>query len=106
MATAEAVRALTADNIARLKSVSQKEAVAFQLSGSEALMAAARLARVNTGKPLIITFGGGAHGWGDGVAAEGLALGEERYACDVLTLTEQCETTAHVLYHAATRSPP
>ena len=99
VATAEAVRALTADNIARLKSVSQKEAVAFQLSGSEALMAAARLARVNTGKPLIITFGGGAHGWGDGVAAEGLALGEERYACDVLTLTEQCETTAHVLYH-------
>ena len=98
MATAEAVRALTADNIARLKSVSQKEAVAFQLSGSAALMAAARLARA-TREAADHHLGGGAHGWGDGVAAEGLALGEERYACDVLTLTEQCETTAHVLYH-------
>eukprot|EP00908_Phaeocystis_cordata_P023337 Transcript_5763.p2 GENE.Transcript_5763~~Transcript_5763.p2 ORF type:complete len:396 (-),score=213.56 Transcript_5763:275-1462(-) len=75
-----------------------KEVVHFHLSSAEALMAAARLARVNTGKPLLVVFGGGAHGWVDGGAAEGLALGEERYACDVLTLRDQCLATLAVLY--------
>ena len=89
--------ALAADNAARLRALSQKETVHFHLSGSEALQAAARLVRVNTGRPIIVTFGGGNHGWADGVAAEGLALGEERYACNVLTLRERSALTIAVL---------
>lgn len=73
------------------------ESVHFHLSGSEALQAAARLTRLNTGRPLLVTFGGGNHGWSDGVAAEGLALGEERYACNVLTLRERSAATLAVL---------
>jgi glutamate-1-semialdehyde 2,1-aminomutase len=87
--------------VARLKRLSGMEEVRFHLSGTEALVAAAHLARVNTGKPLIVTFGHGAHGWMDGGAhtgsAVGVALGEERYACDVLTLREMSAATLKVV---------
>jgi len=61
------------------------EQVRFHLSGSAALSSAVLLARVNTGRPMLLVFGGNAHGWTDGVAQEGIALGEVRYACDVIT---------------------
>ena len=89
--------ALAADNSSRLSTLSRKECVLFYLSAAEALQAAARLLRTNTGRPLLVTFGGGSHGWSDGVAASGLALGEERYACDVLTLRERSAATLAVL---------
>ena len=80
-----------------LRRITRKEEVHFHLSGSEALQAAARLVSAHTGRPLLVTFGGAAPGWSDGVMAEGLALGEERYACNVLTLRERCSATLAVL---------
>ena len=71
---------LAANNRGRMRALSRKDVVHFYLSGSEALQAAARLVRVNTGRPLLVTFGGCAHGWTESVPAEGLALGEERCA--------------------------
>jgi hypothetical protein len=79
-AEAMAVHAVRAEAARLLQRLAKKEAVHFYLSGSEALMAAARLCRANTGRPLLVVFGGAAHGWVDGGAAEGLALGEERWA--------------------------
>ena len=69
------------------------EVVRFHLSGTEALIAAARLVRTNTGRPLLATFGSAAHGWTDGMAAEGVSLGEERYACDVINLRDMSAAT-------------
>eukprot|EP00965_Chrysotila_dentata_P093283 3081485-Pleurochrysis_carterae.AAC.1 len=92
-----AARALGESNALRLCALSNKEVARFHTSATEALTTAARLARVNTGKPLLVAFGHGAHGWGDGVAAEGVALGDERYACDVLTLREMSAHTLKVL---------
>ena len=42
---------LVADNIALLKSVSHMDEVSFHMSGTEAVMAAVRLARFNTRPP-------------------------------------------------------
>ena len=60
--------ALAADNAARLRALSQKETVHFHLSRPEALQPR-RASSAST--PAIVTFGGGNHGWADGVAAEG-----------------------------------
>jgi len=96
-AGADDVASLAEANRAMLRRITRKEEVHFHLSGSEALQAAARLVRAHTGRPLLVTFGGAAPGWSDGVMAEGLALGEERYACNVLTLRERCSATLAVL---------
>ncbi len=92
------VAAVVADVKARLKSIAKLDEVRFHLSGAEALVAAARLARVNTGRPLLAAFGNGSHGWADGVSGMGVALGEERYACDVLTLREMSAATLKVVH--------
>ena len=47
------------------------------MSGTEAVMAAVRLARFNTGRKLIVCFAGAYHGWWDGVQP---GLGSERRA--------------------------
>jgi len=49
---------VVAKNIARLKAISGLEEVSFHMSGTEAVMAAARLARFNTGRKLIVCFSG------------------------------------------------
>src|SRR5499427_7475177 len=74
-----------ADNIARLKAVSQLDEVSFHMSGTEAVMAAVRLARFNTGRKLIVCFSGAYHGWWDGVQP---GLGSERPVDDCLTLKD------------------
>ena len=84
---------LASSNVAQLAALSQMEVVRFHLSGTEALIAAARLVRTNTGRPLLATFGSAAHGWTDGMAAEGVSLGEERYACDVINLRDMSAAT-------------
>ncbi len=76
---------IVADNIARLKSVSGLEEVSFHMSGTEAVMAAVRLARFNTRRTLIVCFSGAYHGWWDGVQA---GLGSERRLDDCLTLKD------------------
>ena len=76
---------VVAENIARLKSISKKDEVSFHMSGTEAVMAAVRLARFNTRKKLIVCFSGSYHGWWDGVQP---GLGSERDLTDCLTLKD------------------
>jgi glutamate-1-semialdehyde 2,1-aminomutase len=76
---------VVADNIALLKSVSKLDEVSFHMSGTEAVMAAVRLARFNTRRKLIVCFSGAYHGWWDGVQP---GLGSERAIGDCLTLKD------------------
>ena len=73
------------DNIAILKSISKLDEVSFHMSGTEAVMAAVRLARFNTRRKLIVCFAGAYHGWWDGVQP---GLGNERDLGDCLTLKD------------------
>jgi glutamate-1-semialdehyde 2,1-aminomutase len=76
---------IVADNIRILKSISKLDEVSFHMSGTEAVMAAIRLARFNTRRKLIVCFSGAYHGWWDGVQP---GLGSERSIDDCLTLKE------------------
>ncbi|MGE0679470.1 MAG: aminotransferase class III-fold pyridoxal phosphate-dependent enzyme [Candidatus Binatia bacterium] len=76
---------VVADNIALLKSVSHLDEVSFHMSGTEAVMAAVRMARFNTRKKFIVCFSGAYHGWWDGVQP---GLGSERDISDCLTLKD------------------
>ena len=76
---------VVAENIAMLRSVSNLDEVSFHMSGTEAVMAAVRLARFNARKKLIVCFAGAYHGWWDGVQA---GLGSERSIDDCLTLKD------------------
>jgi glutamate-1-semialdehyde 2,1-aminomutase len=76
---------VVADNIAVLKSISGLDEVSFHMSGTEAVMAAVRLARFNTRRKLIVCFSGAYHGWWDGVQP---GLGSERAIDDCLTLKD------------------
>lgn len=76
---------LVADNITRLNAISHKDEVSFHMSGTEAVMAAVRLARFNTRRQLIVCFSGAYHGWWDGVQP---GLGSERDIGDCLTLND------------------
>jgi glutamate-1-semialdehyde 2,1-aminomutase len=55
------------------------------MSGTEAVMAAVRMARFNTRRKLIVCFSGAYHGWWDGVQP---GLGSERALDDCLTLKD------------------
>jgi glutamate-1-semialdehyde 2,1-aminomutase len=76
---------ITAENIALLRRISGLDEVSFHMSGTEAVMAAVRLARFNTGRRLIVCFSGAYHGWWDGVQP---GLGSERPLDDCLTLKD------------------
>jgi glutamate-1-semialdehyde 2,1-aminomutase len=76
---------VVADNIARLQQISQLDDVSFHMSGTEAVMAAVRMARFNTRRKLIVCFSGAYHGWWDGVQP---GLGSERALDDCLTLKD------------------
>src|SRR5918999_6194003 len=76
---------VVAETITWLKSISKQDEVSFHLSGTEAVMAAVRLARFNTRKKLIVCFSGSYHGWWDGVQP---GLGSERSIDDCLTLKD------------------
>jgi glutamate-1-semialdehyde 2,1-aminomutase len=89
---------VTADNIARLRRISGLDEVSFHMSGTEAVMAAVRLARFNTGRPLIVCFSGAYHGWWDGVQP---GLGSERPLDDCLTLKDLHPTSLEVIRRRA-----
>ena len=89
---------LVADNIALLKSVSHLDEVSFHMSGTEAVMAAVRLARFNTRRKLIVCFSGAYHGWWDGVQP---GLGSERSLDDCLTLQDLHPTSLAVIRRRA-----
>ena len=76
---------IVAENISILKSISKLDEVSFHMSGTEAVMAAVRLARFNTRRKLIVCFSGAYHGWWDGVQP---GLGSERTIGDCLTLKD------------------
>ena len=76
---------IVADNIAALKTISHLDEVSFHMSGTEAVMAAVRMARFNTRRKLIVCFSGAYHGWWDGVQP---GLGSERPVDDCLTLKD------------------
>jgi glutamate-1-semialdehyde 2,1-aminomutase len=85
---------VVAENITVLKSISKKDEVSFHMSGTEAVMAAVRLARFNTRRKLIVCFSGSYHGWWDGVQP---GLGSERDLSDCLTLKDLHPASLDVL---------
>src|SRR5712691_8922709 len=89
---------VVADNIALLKTVSRLDEVSFHMSGTEAVMAAVRLARFNTRRKLIVCFSGAYHGWWDGVQP---GLGSERTITDCLTLKDMHPASLDLLRHRA-----
>ena len=76
---------IVAENITLLKSISKLDEVSFHMSGTEAVMAAIRLARFNTRRKSIVCFAGAYHGWWDGVQP---GLGSEREIKDCITLKD------------------
>jgi glutamate-1-semialdehyde 2,1-aminomutase len=76
---------IVADNVTVLKRISHMDEVSFHMSGTEAVMAAVRMARFNTRRKLIVCFSGAYHGWWDGVQP---GLGSERPLDDCLTLKD------------------
>lgn len=89
-----AVHPLVADNISRLKAISGLDEVSFHMSGTEAVMAAVRLARFNTRRRTIVCFAGAYHGWWDGVQP---GLGSERTLSDCLTLKDMHDASLNVI---------
>ena len=76
---------VVAENIEILRGFSKLDEVSFHGSGTEAVMAAVRLARFNTRRRFIVCFAGAYHGWWDGVQT---SLGSERPLADCLTLKD------------------
>jgi len=89
---------VVAENIAILKSISGLDEVSFHMSGTEAVMAAVRLARFNTRRKLIVCFSGAYHGWWDGVQP---GLGSERTIDDCLTLKDLDPASLRVIRRRA-----
>lgn len=79
------VHPIVADNVERLSRLSGLDEVSFHMSGTEAVMAAVRLARFNTRRRLVVCFSGAYHGWWDGVQP---GLGSERAIDDCLVLKD------------------
>ena len=89
---------VVAENIELIKSISKLDEVSFHMSGTEAVMAAVRLARFNTRRKLIVCFAGAYHGWWDGVQP---GLGSERTITDCLTLKDLHPASLDVLRQRA-----
>lgn len=89
---------VVAENITMLKDVSGMDEVSFHMSGTEAVMAAARMARFNTRRPLVVCFSGAYHGWWDGVQP---GLGSERPLDDCLTLKDMSTASLGVIRRRA-----
>src|SRR6201995_5060998 len=89
---------VVAENIELIKSISKLDEVSFHMSGTEAVMAAVRLARFTTRRKLILFFDGAYHGWWDGVQP---GLGSERQIPDCLTLKDLHPPSPDVLRRLA-----
>jgi len=82
------------ENIAMLREISGHDEVSFHMSGTEAVMCAVRVARFNTHKNMVVTFGGAYHGWWDGMQP---VAGNERLPQDVLCLKDMSELSLKVI---------
>jgi len=85
---------VVAENVARLRELSELDEVSFHMSGTEAVMQAVRLARYHTGRSHVVRFCGAYHGWWDGVQP---GPGNPRPARETYTFSELSETTLDVL---------
>mmetsp|Transcript_479 Transcript_479/g.674 ORF Transcript_479/g.674 Transcript_479/m.674 type:complete len:669 (+) Transcript_479:146-2152(+) len=92
------IHPLIRENIDMLREISGKAEVSFHMSGTEAVMAATRLVRFNTGKKYVVVFGGAYHGWWDGMQP---MAGNERFPADVLTLKDMSQASMDVIRHRA-----
>lgn len=88
------VHPIVKENVNILKEISGLQEVSFHMSGTEAVMAAVRLARFNTRRKLIVCFSGAYHGWWDGVQP---GLGSERDITDCLTLKDMHPASLDVI---------
>jgi glutamate-1-semialdehyde 2,1-aminomutase len=84
------------DNIERLRrACGMPDAeCSFHMSGTEAVMCAVRVARFNTGRRLVVVFGGAYHGWWDGVQT---SAGGQRDSFDTLTLKDASPASLAVI---------
>jgi glutamate-1-semialdehyde 2,1-aminomutase len=83
-----------ADNVRRLKAISQLDEVSFHMSGTEAVMQAVRLARYHTGRSHLVRFVGAYHGWWGDVQP---GVGNPTAAQETYTLADMSERTLYVL---------
>jgi glutamate-1-semialdehyde 2,1-aminomutase len=82
-------------NAQRICTLANKEQCSFHMSGTEAIMGAVRLARFNTGRPLVCVFGGAYHGWYDGVMQLGTA--RPHASADLLVLRYGSEASLQLI---------
>src|SRR5712671_1727539 len=85
---------VVADNVKRLCEISGLDEVSFHMSGTEAVMQAARLARYHTRRTHLVRFAGAYHGWWGDVQP---GVGNPVAAHHTYTLAEMSERTLHVL---------
>jgi glutamate-1-semialdehyde 2,1-aminomutase len=82
------------DNVKRLCEISGLDEVSFHMSGTEAVMQAARLARYHTKRKRLVRFAGAYHGWWGDVQP---GVGNPVSPHETFTLAEMSEKTLHVL---------
>ena len=85
-----------ADNVARLREISQLDEVSFHMSGTEAVMQAVRLrfATATLSRSHLVRFAGSYHGWWGDVQP---GVGNPIAPHETYTLSEMSERTLHVL---------
>jgi glutamate-1-semialdehyde 2,1-aminomutase len=81
-------------NVERLRAISGLDEVSFHMSGTEAVMQAARLARYHTGRSHLVRFCGAYHGWWEDVQP---GVGNPRPARETYTLRDMDERSLAVL---------
>jgi glutamate-1-semialdehyde 2,1-aminomutase len=82
------------DNVARLKAISGLDEVSFHMSGTEAVMQAARLARYHTRRSHLVRFCGAYHGWWGDVQP---GIGNPLPAHETYTLKDMSDDALRVL---------
>jgi glutamate-1-semialdehyde 2,1-aminomutase len=85
---------VTVENVKILKEISGLDEVSFHMSGTEAVMQAARLARYHTGRSHLVRFCGAYHGWWGDVQP---GVGNPAPAYETYTLTDMSEAALRVL---------
>jgi len=85
---------VVAENVKLLKEISGLDEVSFHMSGTEAMMQAARLARYHTRRSHLVRFCGAYHGWWDDVQP---GIGNPLPAHETYTLREMSEDALRVL---------
>jgi glutamate-1-semialdehyde 2,1-aminomutase len=81
-------------NVRRLQEISGLDEVSFHMSGTEAVMQAARLARYHTRRTHLVRFSGAYHGWWGDVQP---GIGNPIPARETYTLNDMSEDTLRVL---------